>query len=561
MAVRKTILTPEDYKALLGIDFYAFIERCFHQLNPETQFLRSWHIEVMAARLDACRRGRIRRLIINVPPRSLKSLCASVALPAWILGHNPSGQVLCVSYAQDLADKLARDCRIVMSSTWYQRLFRARLSPQKQSVQEFVTTAGGYRMATSVGGVLTGRGADFIIIDDPIKPAEALSEALRRAANDWYDHTLFSRLNDKRSGCLILIMQRLHEDDLVGHVLEREGWEVLSFPAIADQDEHHAIETPYGRRRFVRRAGEALHPEREPLEVLAAIHATLGEYNFASQFQPAPAPLEGGLVKAAWFKTYAETELPERFDQVLQSWDTANKPSELADYSVCTTWGIKDKRIYLLHLFRKRLNYPDLKRALREQAEMHRATAVLIEDQASGTQLLQELVHDGLGIVKAVKPEGDKVMRFNAQTATIENGFVYLPREAPWLADYLHEITTFPNAKYDDQADSTSQALAWINLADPEPGIITYYRHEVARMLHGEGVPLGAIAARVGVSPSEVEQWLGEDDASELLAEYEQALQPGCAACGGKFATNATRTQCGDLDYHPQCWRKMTLGV
>jgi hypothetical protein len=334
MAVTKTNLTPEDYRSLLRVDFYAFIELCFHQLNPETPFLRNWHIEMMAAKLDACRRGEIRRLIINVPPRSLKSLCASVALPAWILGHNPAGQVLCVSYAQDLADKLARDCRSVMTNPWYQQLFRTQLSAQKQSVAEFVTTAGGYRMATSVGGVLTGRGADFIIIDDPIKPSEALSDALRRTANDWYDHTLYSRLNDKRTGCLILIMQRLHEDDLVSHVLEREGWEVLSFPAIAEQDEEHVIETLYGRKRFARRAGEALHPEREPLSVLDNIRRTIGEYNFASQYQQAPAPLEGGLVKTAWFKTYAETELPERFDQVVQSWDTANKLSELADYSV-----------------------------------------------------------------------------------------------------------------------------------------------------------------------------------------------------------------------------------
>lgn len=333
----------------------------------------------------------------------------------------------------------------------------------RASVAEFVTTAGGYRMATSVGGVLTGRGADLIIIDDPIKPSEALSDALRRAANDWYDHTLYSRLNDKRTGSIILIMQRLHEDDLVGHVLEREGWELLALPAIAEQDERHVIETPYGRRQFVRRTGAALHPEREPLNVLANIRRTIGEHNFASQYQQAPAPLEGGLIKVAWFKTYAEGELPPRVDQIVQSWDTANKPSELADYSVCTTWAVHGKRIYLQDVFRQRLDYPNLKRAVCAQAERHRATVVLIEDKASGTQLIQELINEGLRIVKAVKPEGEKVMRLNAQTATIENGFVFLPREAPWLADYLHELTTFPSSKYDDQADSTSQALAWIN--------------------------------------------------------------------------------------------------
>ena len=164
---------------------------------------------------------------------------ASIAFPAWCLGHDPSAQILCVSYAQDLADKLARDCRSIMMSPWYRQIFPTRLAPHRQAVQEFITTRQGYRLATSTGGVLTGRGADIILIDDPLKPEEALSDAQRQAANEWYDHTLYSRLNDKRHGAIVIIMQRLHEDDLVGHVLAQEPWEVLSFPAIAEADEVH----------------------------------------------------------------------------------------------------------------------------------------------------------------------------------------------------------------------------------------------------------------------------------------------------------------------------------
>jgi hypothetical protein len=231
-------LTPAEYHALLRLDFYAFIERCFLQLNPNTEFLPNWHIEVMAAKLEACRQGKIRRLIINVPPRHLKSLCGSIALPAWYLGHNPSAQILCVSYAQDLSDKFARDCRSVMASKWYKDTFdTTRLSTQRQSVQEFVTKEEGSRLATSIGGVLTGRGADVIIIDDPLKPDEASSDSQRKAVNEWYGKTLYSRLNNKEEGCIILIMQRLHENDLVGHVLEQEDWEVVRFPAIAEQGE------------------------------------------------------------------------------------------------------------------------------------------------------------------------------------------------------------------------------------------------------------------------------------------------------------------------------------
>ncbi|MBV9248381.1 MAG: terminase, partial [Acetobacteraceae bacterium] len=305
---------------------------------------------------------------------------ASIAFPAWCLGHDPTAQILCVSYAQELADKLARDCRSVMLSPYYQQIFPTRLAPYRQAVQEFITTRQGYRLSTSIGGVLTGRGADIIIIDDPLKPEEALSDAQRRGANEWYDHTLYSRLNDKRRGAIIIIMQRLHEDDLVGHVLAQEPWDVLSFPAIAETDEVHRIETIWGGARSVtRRRGEPLHPDREPLETLDRIRRTIGEYNFAGQYQQSPAPLGGGLVKAEWLKRYRENERPQSFDRIVQSWDTANKATELSDFSVCTTWGVKGKNLFLLAVFRRRLEYPALKRAVREQQGLFDANVVLIE--------------------------------------------------------------------------------------------------------------------------------------------------------------------------------------
>src|SRR5947208_4156970 len=252
-------LSPRELAVILRSDLGYFAERCFYDLNPQAAFLTNWHIEVIAAKLTAVREGKIRRLIINLPPRHLKSLMASIAFPAWCLGHDPSAQILSVSYAQDLADKLARDCRSIMMSPWYRRIFSTRLAPYRQAVQEFITTRQGYRLATSTGGVLTGRGADIILIDDPLKPEEALSNAQRQACNEWFDHTLYSRLNDKRHGAIVIIMQRLHEDDLVGHVLGQEQWEILSFPAIAEADEGHRIDTIWGPRCFTRRQGEALH--------------------------------------------------------------------------------------------------------------------------------------------------------------------------------------------------------------------------------------------------------------------------------------------------------------
>src|ERR1700730_6033088 len=229
-------LSPREYEAVLRSDLGYFAERCFYQLNPQATFLMNWHLEVIAAKLVAVREGKIRRLIINLPPRHLKSLLASIAFPAWCLGHDPSAQILCVSYAQDLADKLARDCRGIMMSPWYRRIFPTRLAPHRHAVQEFITTRQGYRLATSTGGVLTGRGADLILIDDPSKPEEALSDARRNATNEWFLNTLYSRLNDKRRGAIVIIMQRLHEDDLVGHVLGLGPWDLLSFPAVPETE-------------------------------------------------------------------------------------------------------------------------------------------------------------------------------------------------------------------------------------------------------------------------------------------------------------------------------------
>jgi predicted phage terminase large subunit-like protein len=458
-------LSPELYDYLLRQDLASFVERAFYELNPQAAFSPSHHIEVIASQLERCRKGGCRRLIINLPPRSLKSHSVSVAFAAWLLGHDPTVQIICASYGQDLADKHARDCRTLMASSFYRWLFpRTRLAPEKQSVEEFMTTAQGFRMSTSLGGVLTGRGADVIILDDPLKPDDALSETRRNGVNEWYDNTLVSRLNSKEHGIIILVMQRLHQDDLVGHVMNQEDWDVVSFPAIAEEDESWRIANPYGQKWFKRKTGEVLEPNRESQATLETIRRTIGEYNFASQYQQNPMPLGGAIVKTDWLKYYEPTQLPERFISVTQSWDTANKSGELNDFSVCTTWTVIQNYYYLLDVFRKRLNYPDLRRAVLEQAKLHRANSVVIEDKASGTQLIQDLQHEGLYMVKpyAPPPGSDKTLRLYAQTAEFESGRVLLPRSAPWLVEYVRELTTFPGSKYDDQVDSTTQALDYL---------------------------------------------------------------------------------------------------
>ena len=553
-------LSVEQYREVLTRDFYAFTQKGFAHLNPRTWLQLNWVIEVITAKLEACRLGKIKRLIINVPPRHLKSHCGSIAFPAWVLGHDPSAQIISLSYAQDLSDKHARDFRSLMSAPWYRALFPTRPLNRNQALHEFETKQHGFRLATSVEGVLTGRGADFIIIDDPIKPDDALSLSRRVSVNQWYDNTLFSRLNDKNTGCIIIIMQRLHEDDLVGHVLTQEGWEVVSFPAIAEKDERFEVETPYGIHRYRRRPGDILHPARESSDTLETIRRALGPYSFASQYQQAPVPLGGGMVKTAWFKLYAPNEIPERFDQIVQSWDTANKVSQLSDYSVCTTWGIKNRQLYLLNVLRKRMEYPDLKRAVREQLELYHATLVLIEDRASGTQLIQELHKEGLRVVKPAASEGDKIMRMNAQTATIENGCVHLPREAPWLADYIREMTTFPFATNDDQVDSTSQALAWFNQAPARHPVYEYYDRENALELSRKGQAIEVIAVQMGRAPEQVRNWLLGLDTRPTKQES-RTIYARCAICPVPIYYNEPYNQCGSMHYHIDCLRKKNSGM
>lgn len=458
-------LTPEEYAHILKHDLRTFIERAFYELNPQTAFESNWHIDVIASKLEECRQGKIRRLIVNLPPRSLKSHAISVAFSAWLHGHSPAAQIICASYGQDLAEKHARDCRTLMSSEFYKNCFPTRLLPERLSVNDFMTTDLGFRMATSVGGVLTGRGADFIIIDDPLKPDEALSETRRKAVNDWFDNTLLSRLNNKETGTIIIVMQRLHQDDLVGHVLERGGWEVLDFAAIAEEIECHVIETIFGTRTFMRKAGEALHPERESLDSLKRTREHIGEYHFQSQYQQAPTPMGGAMIKTKWLTSYDPTQLPDSFVYTLQSWDTASKSGELNDYSVCTTWGVANNgKYYLLDVFRKRLEYPDLKRAVWEQARKYQHPRVLIEDKGSGTSLIQELKREGLPFVRAYEPPlgADKIMRLFAQSHHFESSKVLLPHTAPWLNEYIRELTSFPGSKHDDQVDSTTQALHYM---------------------------------------------------------------------------------------------------
>jgi hypothetical protein len=336
--------------AILRTDLRFFVRKCFHTILPGTPYLPNWHIDAIAHQLMRVHNKEIRRLLINQPPRSLKSICVSVAYVAWRLGHDPSCHIIVVSYANELAAELHRQFRMITDAPWYRALFPA-LQPARDSGTEFITTAGGSRFATTVGGTLTGRGADLVIIDDPVKAEEAASEAARKRAIDWYSGTLVSRLNDKENGPIVVVMQRLHENDLAGHLLHQGGWEHLDLPAIAVEDSI----IPVGNGKMLtRRAGDILHPERESKEALERIKAEIGSLMFSAQYQQRPIPLEGNLIRRNWFRFY--DALPgQQNKRIVQSWDIATMTGDANDHSVCTTWLMANGDYYLVDVFRGRL--------------------------------------------------------------------------------------------------------------------------------------------------------------------------------------------------------------
>ncbi len=449
--------------ALLRNDLYSFVRKSFGTVVPGEPFLPNWHIEAMCFALQQVLDGKIKRLVINVPPRSLKSIVASVAFPAFVLGRKPTAKIISASYSHDLAAKHAADTKAIMRSPWFQQLFPgSRIGIEKDAESDFMTTQRGGRYATSVGGTLTGRGGDLIIIDDPLKPGEAMSQIRREVPNTWYDQTVLSRLNNKAEGAIVIVMQRLHLNDLTGHVLEQlVGWKYLIIPAIA--------ETPLlyylgGGRRYHRPVGEVLHAAREPLHALEEIRQTMGSSGFSAQYQQQPIPIEGEIVKSSWFKRYAEPPTASR-GYVVQSWDTAMSDGDTADYSVCTTWRVIGQDYYLLDLLRKRLSFPDLRRAVVEQGQRWLPHSIVIEDKGFGSAIIQQLRTENLGRMPRpipFNPRDDKVTRMHAQSAVIEQGRVHLPERAPWLDAFESELAQFPQGKHDDQVDTLSQFLTWI---------------------------------------------------------------------------------------------------
>lgn len=448
------------YDALLRRDLSAFTQKVFNTVSPNAVYKHNWHIDAISEYLTACSRGEITRLIINMPPRMMKSISVSVAWPAWLLGNNPAERIMCASYANTLSLALSQDCRLVCESEWYKNIFpEFELAADQNTKSKFQTTMRGARFATSTGSSSTGMGGNFLIVDDPVDPKRAASERLRNAANTWFRQTFSTRLDDKEKGVIVVVMQRLHQDDLSGNLLKDGGWEHLCLPWEATNKT--VIFFPTSKIKFLRKKGDILHEQRINSQQIEKEKKNLGTYGFSGQYQQSPTPQEGGIFKETWFsERYAS--LPKNPLRIVQSWDTAYKPGELNDPSVCTTWFLTEESAYLADVLVQRLIYPDLKSTAISHAAKWGCRELIIENKGSGQSLIQDLSKMPGFSVHSYTPIADKITRAAVISPIFENKKIVLPvKESPWLLEYLEELLLFPMATHDDQVDSTSQFIDW----------------------------------------------------------------------------------------------------
>lgn len=450
----------QAYWAAVRSDLRVFLSQSFNTIYPGKVFLENWHIHAIVYSLELSIAGKQPRLIINLPPRQLKSFITSVVLPAFIVGQDPSAKIICISYSDELARTLARDFKRIVESSWYRKVF-PHVQPTKTTENELVTDQGGSRYATSVGGTLTGRGGDFIIIDDPIKPEDANSDSIRQKTNDWFQSTLFSRLDDKKRSVMIIVMQRLHVNDLTGFAQESGGFTKLSFPAIATSDTSIPVSAT---DNYYRKDGEPLHAEYEDLNTLERIRDQIGPYNFASQYQQRPETPSGGLIKLKYIRIIDHHPKISPEGQWWVSIDSALSTSETADYSALTFGYSNSEGHFVLNVTRGRWDYETLKsKALRYVRRFGDNMIFIVEAAGSGISLIEYMRKERLRSFP-YKAKYDKVTRASFVLPLFAAGRVHICNVKSangWVEEFINELLTFPNGRYDDQVDSLVQALCW----------------------------------------------------------------------------------------------------
>lgn len=457
------------HDALLKLDaersFRSYVEQAWPILEPSVPFLPNWHIDYLVEHLEAVTSGELTRLLINMPPRYMKSMLVSVLWPTWEWIQRPDTRWIFASYAESLAIKHSLDRRGVLLSPWFQQRWgdRVRLASDQNEKREFLNTRRGHMAVTSVGGSILGKGGNRIVVDDPHNPTQAESEVQREAALRFFSRTLSTRLDNKNTDAIVVVMQRLHERDLAALCLDLQFTQVC-IPAEAEVTTR--VVFPLSGRVLTREAGDVLWPARENAAVLAQQRLLLGSIAYAGQYQQRPVPAGGAVFQREWFRYY--DELPSGLSTA-QSWDMAFKDRSDSDYVVGLVAGRRGADIYLIDRAKGQWSFSESCRQVARMRQKHpHAHTILIEDAANGPAIIDVLRHK-LGGIIPVQPAGGKLSRAQAAQPRVEAGNIYLPNPKPhgqrrpdrdWVDDFVYQLTIFPHGAHDDDVDAFTQLLA-----------------------------------------------------------------------------------------------------
>lgn len=440
-----------------------FIRQAWPVIEPGTPYIHNWHIDLISEYLQAVDAGEILRLIINIPPRMMKSIQTTVCFPAWTWIRKPERRFIKVSYADTLSRKHNILTRDIITSPWYKANWgdRFSLKADVNRQNEFKNEHHGMMYSTSVGGAITGEGGDVIIVDDPQNPAMANSEAEREASINFFRNTLQTRLNDPKRGAFIIIMQRLHEADLTGYILsEKLGYTHLCLPAEAP--ERTVITFPVTKREVVREEGDLLNPERFPRDVLDGLKKSMGSLQYAGQMQQVPAPAEGVIFKREWLGNFY-TAAPHTPTQI-QTWDMPFTKSEGSAKCAGIVMGRSGSQIFINDIVNDKMEFTESVTAIRTlSGKWPKARAKVVENKANGPAIVSLLKKEIAGMVE-FNPRGSKEERAISVTPYFEAGNVFFPdpKTNPWVHDLINDLLVFPKGKYKDTVDAMVQGILYL---------------------------------------------------------------------------------------------------
>ena len=463
----------------LAKNFSAFVRNAWRVLHPTAPLIWSWTYDYLCELLTQVKNRQLTRLILNIPPRTGKSTIVSILFPVWCWTTEPDNSFLVASHTLDLSVEHSMQRRRVLQSRWFESLWggKFRLTTDCNQAAQFTNTAFGSMIATSVGANVLGRGGNTLLVDDPLTATQALSDTQRNAANAWFDNTFCTRLNDPASGAIIVIMQRLHELDLTGYLMETQPgrWTLVKIPLEAEVNETWNL--PISGRIVTRNAGEVLMPERFPPAIVEEHRARRLE--FAAQFQQRPSPLEGNLIRKSDISYYggidprtgvADEPLPASFDRKIISVDCSFKSTSTSDYVAIGVIGVVGRKRYVLNVVNQRLDAAATEIEIRRQHDLYNyVRAILIEDAANGSAVIERLKRNVPAVV-AIKPQGGKLARLHAVVPEWQARDWYVSRNAAWTQPFIEQLIMFPNGRNDDMVDMMTQAAAWL-LQTPTGGI------------------------------------------------------------------------------------------